>query len=296
MPLYAFNGTWNSEKTDDLATQDDETLQNTNVVRFRDAYDRGNGYYCNGVGTRIGVFGKVFGGALGAGGGPRLDAAMAHLEQREAAGDREIDIVGFSRGAALALAFANRVATRDARAHIRFLALFDVVGSFGIPINLGPIKFQEYNLGYQLDLPRHVEYCFHAMALDERRQTFRVTRVKGAYEVWFRGAHSDIGGGNGNAGLNSIALCWMLRKAAACGLPIRQQAILDAAAACRPHAAVTWPSDPYRNKFRPVAADDRVHHTVAIPCGNKDYQDPPASCVREAAEMESVAGRTALFA
>lgn len=296
MALYAFNGTWNSAKTDDVGTEDDETLENTNVVRFRDAYAGGHGYYCNGVGTRIGFFGKVFGGAFGVGGLQRLDEAMTRLETRMAAGDREIDIVGFSRGAALALAFANRAATRDPGVRIRFLALFDVVGSFGIPIDLGPIKFQEYNLGYKLDLPRSVEYCFHAMALDERRQAFRVTRVKGAYEVWFRGAHSDVGGGNGNIGLNNVALCWMLRKAVACGLPIRQQAILDAAAACRPSASVKWPSDLFKNTFRPVAPGDRVHHTVAIPCGNKEYQDPPASCLREAVEIESLAERSALFA
>lgn len=68
------------------------------------------------------------------------------------------------------------------------------------------------------------------MAMDERRQTFRVTRVLNGYEVWFRGVHSDVGGGNGNVGLSSVALCWMLRKAQAAGLPIKDAAItsLDA--------------------------------------------------------------------
>ena len=59
--------------------------------------------------------------------------------------------------------------------------------------------------------PRVIDAVRHAMALDERRQSFSVTRIKGAYEVWFRGAHSDVGGGNGNAGLNAIAAAWMLR-------------------------------------------------------------------------------------
>ncbi len=32
--------------------------------------------------------------------------------------------------------------------------------------------------------------------------------------------HSDVGGGNGNVARGNIALCWMLRQAAECGLPI----------------------------------------------------------------------------
>ncbi|MBA3543073.1 MAG: DUF2235 domain-containing protein [Chthoniobacterales bacterium] len=39
-------------------------------------------------------------------------------------------------------------------------------------------------------------------------------------EWWFRGVHSDVGGGNGNVARGNIALCWMLRQAAECGLPI----------------------------------------------------------------------------
>ena len=38
--------------------------------------------------------------------------------------------------------------------------------------------------------------------------------------MWFRGVHSDVGGGNGNRGLNDITLKWMMSKARAAGLPI----------------------------------------------------------------------------
>ncbi|MPZ24713.1 MAG: hypothetical protein GEU28_14570, partial [Dehalococcoidia bacterium] len=152
MPLYAFNGTWNSEKTEDLQTSARESDANTNVIRFRDAYDRPDTFCINGVGTKLGLLGKVLGGAFGAGGFARLSEAMDHLQGRFRAGERDIDIVGFSRGAALALAFANKVAgtiaLRDASGRpprIRFLGLFDVVGSFGLPINLGPFNFQRYN-------------------------------------------------------------------------------------------------------------------------------------------------------
>ena len=109
MALYAFNGTWNSEKTDVLTTPDNEYHTNTNVLKFRDAYSGTNGYYTNGVGTRFGAFGRFFGGAFGVGGHDRINDALDHVRARLAAGDGTIDVVGFSRGAALALAFTNRV-------------------------------------------------------------------------------------------------------------------------------------------------------------------------------------------
>jgi uncharacterized protein (DUF2235 family) len=301
MALYAFNGTWNSEKTDDVSTPENETGSNTNVITFRNAYRDAVGYYCNGVGTRVSFLGKALGGAFGVGGFTRLDEAMTALRSRFDQGDRTIDIVGFSRGAALALAFANRVAkdVKDARgrpARIRFLGVFDVVGSFGIPFNIWPFKFQEYNLGYELTLPPNVEFCFHALALDERRGTFRPTRVHGACEVWFRGSHSDVGGGNQNQGLNAIPLCWLLHKARACGVPVDETHLLTTAGARKPDAAVRFASfDPVKDTFRSVLSDDMVHYTVTIPCGNGEYQDPPAGCKTETVEMEQQVSRSALF-
>ena len=79
MALYAFNGTWNSEKTDDLATTIHEDESNANVIRFRDAYDASHTFYRNGVGTRLNWFGKLVGGAFGAGGFTRLEEASHHL-------------------------------------------------------------------------------------------------------------------------------------------------------------------------------------------------------------------------
>ena len=300
MALYAFNGTWNAEKTDVEETPGNEYHANTNALKFRDAYSGDNGYYTNGVGTRFGLVGRIIGGAFGVGGQDRINDALGHLRSRLAAGDATTDVVGFSRGAALALAFANRLYKQviDPRTGkppvVRFLGLWDVVGSFGIPINLGPFLFQEYNLGYRLTLPQNVEHCYHAMALDERRQTFRVTRLKGAYEVWFRGAHSDIGGGNGNLGLNNIAFTWMLRKAAATGLAIDRVRLHEASAAADPAAAVQWPRDFVKNRKREIAADDRVHHTVATG-GHPDCNDPHATCIVETAADELTATRAATF-
>ncbi len=93
---------------------------------------------------------------------------------------------------------------------VRFLGVWDVVAAFGIPINLG-FNFNRINLGYKLGLSKGVKYCYHALALDEARQAFRPTRLQGGCEVWFRGVHSDVGGGNNNHALNDITLRWMLR-------------------------------------------------------------------------------------
>ena len=298
--LYAFNGTWNSEKTDVDTTDVNEYDSNTNVLKFSHAYTDAGGFYTNGVGTRFGFLGRFAGGAFGIGGQDRINDAIDHLKPRLAGGETHIDIVGFSRGAALALAFANRLTKKvkdpatGKPPRIRFLGLWDVVGSFGIPFSLGPIKFQEYNLGYGMDLPSNVEHCFHALALDERRQTFRPTRLQGAYEVWFRGAHSDVGGGNDNVGLNSIALSWMLRKAAAGGLPIDPARVTAAAAANAPATKPKWPRDLFKNRKRDILKGDRVHHTVDT-TNDKECNDPPGSCAIERTADELVAQKATTF-
>jgi uncharacterized protein (DUF2235 family) len=285
MALYAFDGTWNSQKTEDLTTEAVEYDGNTNVVKFRDAYD-GTTFYIQGVGTRLGWLGRFFGGAFGVGGRSRLAEARQALEKNLASGDRDIDIVGFSRGAALAASFAHRLHKDHGRAlPIRFVGLWDLVGSFGLPLSLGPLKFQEYNIGYRFDVPASVRHYYHALALDERRQTFRPTRLIGAHEVWFRGAHSDVGGGNGNVGLNCIALCWMLRKAAASGLPIKASAITAAANGCVPACAVRWPDDLIQNSKRSFLPADWFHYTVTIGT-DASLNYPPEACSRETIDGE----------
>lgn len=269
MALYAFDGTWNKERTAG------EYGRNTNVVLFRDAYLGNKKFYQKGVGTKLRFLGKLFGGAFGAGGHGRIADAYKELCACWLAGDTEIDIVGFSRGAALALAFTNHVVSKGirdpkgskviAKPAIRFLGLWDVVGSFGIPIDLGPVEFQHINLGYKLTLPNEIRYAFHAMALDERRQTFRVTRVTNAVEVWFRGCHSDVGGGNQNRGLSDIALRWMLRKASASGLPISAKSIAATESVANPATPIRIGGfDVYKNPFREIRQGDRFHYTVTF--------------------------------
>lgn len=282
MALYAFDGTWNSALIDD----DLEGPDDTNVVRFYEAYD-GSKWYVSGPGTRLGRLGKAVGGLTGAGARDRVEEAYLALAAGYAQGDTTIDIVGFSRGAAIALDFANLIKDKGIRdpetdrvmaadVQIRFLGLWDVVGSFGIPF--GERIFQRLNVGHKLRVPKHVEYAYHALALDERRQSFRPTRQLNAYEVWFRGVHSDVGGGNGNAGLASIALRWMLRKAQAAGLPIVPEKIAACDALIDCDAALVHSKDLVANAYREFWDDDRVHYTV----GDRDgHHNAPALCVRE---------------
>ena len=292
MALYAFDGTWNTEKRSETPAD-----HNTNVVKFRDLYAAGAGtpqYYVAGVGTRWDLVGKIFGGAFGFGELPRLNEAYDALCRRWTTdGDRVIDIVGFSRGAATALDFCAVVQGRgvrkpgsdqvvEASPKIRFLGLWDVVDSFGLAL----LGNQALNFFHHLEIPQsNIDYCFHAMALDERRPSFLNTRLRGAYEVWFRGVHSDIGGGNGNTGLSDIALRWMLEKARAAGLPIADASIPTWTP---PVTAVPQPALNLPVMIREIGSVYRCHYSVSPLDG---WCNPPTTCVPETAADERVAAK-----
>jgi uncharacterized protein (DUF2235 family) len=282
MALYAFDGTWNSEK------DAGEYGKNTNVVRFKDAYARTKFFY-RGVGTKHGFFGKIAGGAFGVGGHERIEDAKRDLAKQLVAGDRNIDIIGFSRGAAIAVHFANVLADEGVRVNgviekppVRFLGVWDVVAAFGIPINLG-FNFNRINLGYKLGLSKAVKYCYHALALDEARQAFRPSRLQGGCEVWFRGVHSDVGGGNDNHALNDITLRWMLRKAMASGLDMTAGCVEQFCTRINVDGKIGSNFDLIHNRAREPKADDRFHHTVAT---RPKHVNPPDPCTRETEVFE----------
>ncbi len=230
MALYAFDGTGNEDK--------DGTDHDSNVLFFFNGYDdalkntdvdtdRGS-LYLKGIGTRAKEFaGKSVAEAFGIGGHERIREALARLDRNFAAGDTIIDVVGFSRGAALAISFANKLAKANPERQIRFIGVFDIVGEFGAP-------GEHLNAGHDLSFPPNVNLCFHAMALDEHRAVFQLTRLADSVpedkkdrlmEVWFRGVHSDVGGSNNNRSLNWISLNWMYRNALRNGLAITQEAL-----------------------------------------------------------------------
>lgn len=272
MALYAFDGT--DDNDSQSGTNPTALSADTNVYRFFRAYEGAVGPkgadYVPGVGTRFGIVGQALGGAFGLGWDPRIAETYDAMCANFAAGDTIIDVIGFSRGAAMTLDFVNKVRTHGVQVDgkqlvsapaIRFVGVFDVVDAFGIANLGGPIS--TFDPVHTLALPSTVQHCFHAMALDERRPSFVNHRVDGAYEVWFRGVHSDIGGGNNNPGLEYVALRWMFRKAIACKLPIASTGIDDSAvhpeAMIKPNlfskASLFW---------RNVRPQDLVHYAVGL--------------------------------
>ena len=193
------------------------------------------------------------------------------MEENFKKGDEKIDIIGFSRGAALSLEFANEIHDHGINGKdmppINFVGIWDTVASFGIPGN-------SINVGYTLSVPKNVGHCFHAIAIDERRQVFPLTRVvQDAYsgrkalninEVWFRGFHSDVGGGNENESLSSIPLLWMFKRAVDVDINIpsihieKQETLRDPTAAC-----VKPGMDIVPNKKRTIQHADVVHDSVS---------------------------------
>ncbi len=195
---------------------------------------------------------------------------MARLKRNLEAGDDIIDIVGFSRGAATALEFANEIRDEFAGGsrppEIRFLGLWDTVASFGIPGN-------NINLGFELTLPTNLGTCRHAISLDERRRTFPLTRVTqdkysnkdlcDVQEVWFRGYHSDVGGGNENEGLSNIPLYWMCLRAQEAGLNLKSDHVEQAKTDRAPRTDPKTPGmDRIADKTCAIRKTDIVHDSV----------------------------------
>jgi hypothetical protein len=107
---------------------------------------------------------------------------------------------------------------------IKFLGVFDTVGALGVP---GAVsrrhQFHDVVLGSSVVTARQ------ALAIDEPRMKFEPClweqpvppwepdRIR---QVWFEGAHSDVGGGYGKdeCGLSDTALLWMATEAQQQGL------------------------------------------------------------------------------
>ncbi|MDP2560118.1 DUF2235 domain-containing protein [Psychrobium sp. 1_MG-2023] len=175
-------------------------------------------FYYSGVGTYGNKIQRIF----NAGFAPqKLDVsriiknAKQDLIQHYQQGDC-IYIFGFSRGAAIARRFATLVSdyieTTD-KTPIKFLGVFDTVASIGIP-NLdnddkpiSDVVFENHTIATS------IESALHLLALDEKRTAFLPTLMNQedkVTELWFAGAHADVGGGFWYDGLSDIALKFML--------------------------------------------------------------------------------------
>lgn len=107
-------------------------------------------------------------------------------------------------------------------AQIKAIGVFDTVGALGIPINpvlqhIGLPSFIKEYRWYDTRLSNVVENAFQALALDETRSPYAPalweldnddkTNLK---QVWFPGAHSNVGGTYPDYGMANITLAWMM--------------------------------------------------------------------------------------
>ena len=298
MALYAFDGTGNEDQEDDT--------RDSNVCDFFQAYEdplknddpgkeRGS-LYLKGIGRRAKTLvGDRIAEAFGIGGHKRVRQAMDRLENNIEAGDTTVDIIGFSRGAAIAISFANEIAKKLPRVSIRFIGVWDVVGQFGAP-------GEHINAGHDLHLPPNAAHCFHAMAMDESRLLFPLTRLgtgrntsSKLTEVWFRGVHSDIGGGNGNRGLNWIALNWMYEAGRRCGLRFDEAAVArNLADKAMAQQISAHKLDAGRARF--FLEQDLLHSSVQLTPGitGRPHNNPTFTCARidDAGLITEVAAHT----
>ena len=225
--LFAFDGTGNGATGHD---GDDVS----NVRKFFEQYDDPNKWYMAGVGRDDPASG-IEGGAR-----DRVDAGSARARVDWMLGILDsflgdawigtnvpIDVVGFSRGAAMARDFVNRVSALIDERHfqsrgicvdLRFLGLWDTVAQFGL---LG-----RDNQRWQLAIPSAVRATYHAVALNEHRSLFPLESALGGgawvVERGFIGDHADVGGSNAEGDLSDVALVWMTQMARSMGVPLRE--------------------------------------------------------------------------
>ncbi len=227
----------------------------TNVAILSDMYLSAGGrqIYERGVGTAVlNLFGHTFsnpldlvaGGLMGYGGQARVESAYAQLAaiyRANPGAQINVDVFGFSRGAAETRDFANYVyahgdptqwqsrfllpdRTAGTPPAIRFMGIFDTVPSFGIPGNA-------LDFGLDLEIPSNVGSVRHAIAQNELRPFFPLASVlpyEGyvdpagrIVERFFPGVHSDEGGGYPDNNLASRqAMDWVASEALAAGAPL----------------------------------------------------------------------------
>ncbi len=229
----------------------------TNISRLFDLYQQHNelkngeveaqvkAYVC-GIGTADGESDSTMGKALGSslirqfeGVVTKTDEALDKIitalrefidvnSTEVAIAKVQFDVFGFSRGAAAARHFANRVMNQDAEiavaidkgldltghhgkaaGEVRFLGLFDTVAAIGSLLNFYGINGRS-NPGVNLELrPSVAQKVFQISAMHECRYNFSLNSIAGMWpELALPGAHSDIGGGY-NAGEDEISLLTM---------------------------------------------------------------------------------------
>lgn len=118
-------------------------------------------------------------------------------------------------------------------APIEMVGVWDTVKALGLRLPLLWMLTEKNHAFHNSHLGASIRHGFHALALDETRAVFEPVLWEcppgwegNIEQVWFRGAHGDIGGQLGTfeaaRPLSNIPLVWMLDRAEACGLDLPQ--------------------------------------------------------------------------
>jgi len=107
---------------------------------------------------------------------------------------------------------------------VHFIGVWDTVGS--LLLSAGR-RFHDTRLNPE------VTFAYQALAIDERRDKFppslwdeeNISQGQIIQQVWFAGAHSDVGGWDKDRSLSNIALRWMLGKAVDCSLEVDEDRV-----------------------------------------------------------------------
>ncbi len=217
-------------------------------------------FYDEGVGSSRWTMDKMLGGASGVGLSKNICDCYRFLSHNYVQGD-EIYLFGFSRGAYTVRSFSGFLNTvgllpkknifflneafdlyREYKSRreeinkfkkkyelinpkIKFIGVWDTVGSLGIPLGLFQKAFGKKHQFHDTSLGENIENAFHALAIDEKRKPFAPTlwtktstNKQILNQTWFAGVHTNIGGGYEKDGLANCALNWMLDNASKLGL------------------------------------------------------------------------------
>lgn len=136
---------------------------------------------------------------------------------------------------------------------VHFLGVWDTVGALGIPVSGLSWITVDYERLHDTSLTPNVTHAYQALAIHELRHPFKpvfwTSKARTSQiveQVWFAGAHANVGGGYKGVGLSSYSLDWMAYKAQKAGLE------LDAAYFAR---ELAW-----KNINEPIAISRRFGH------------------------------------
>jgi uncharacterized protein (DUF2235 family) len=152
---------------------------------------------------------------------------------------------------------------------IKSVAVWDTVGSMGIPAYAGDKRYDVFRF-VDTKLSDKVQNGFHAVAVDELRGDFPVTAWDsraGIKQVWFVGAHADVGGGYSaqESRLSDIALEWMTKQLAEVGVRIATPLTYKPEPLIGPAIHQPWSKTPFAllpRSPRQVSSTDTIHDSV----------------------------------